>query len=162
MMTESQPGYSHQIQETKDRGKHLFWKISMFLILALFFQNGIAAEEKLRTGTWKGTFMTYDGMLYKIKYIVSYSNKNKKAPVEIKMINLDLEPSSEFTYKLSDIKISDKQLQFRIPMEYETKECTLDKENGSYSGVCGSTAGTTDETSEITMVPSAEEPLETK
>jgi hypothetical protein len=162
MMTESEPGYTHQIQETKDRGKHLLWKISMFLILALFFQNEIAAEEKLRTGEWKGAFITYDGMLYKIKYIVSYGDETKKAPVKIKMINLDLEPLSEFTYNLSDIKISDKQLQFKIPMEYETKECTLDKENGSYSGTCRSTTGTTKETSKINMVPSAEEPPETE
>lgn len=162
MMTESEPEYSHQIQETKDRGMHLFWKIFLVLILALFFQNEIAAKEKLRTGAWKGTFITYDGRLYKIKYIVSYGDETKKAPLKIEMINLDLEPASEFTDKLSDIKISDKQLQFKILKEYETKKCTLDKENGSYSGTCWSTAGPTEETSKITMVPPAEEPTETE
>jgi hypothetical protein len=150
MMIESEPEFSHQIQNTKNRGMHLFWKISIVFILALFFQNETAAQEKLRAGTWKGTFLTHDERLYKIKYIVSYDDK---ASVKIKMINLDLEPESEFTYELSDIKIKNKQLQFKIPKEYETKECTLEKENGSYSGTCISTASTTEETSEITMVP---------
>lgn len=68
------------------------------------------------------------------------------------MINLDLEPVSEFTYQLTDIKIENKQLRFNIPKEFETKICTLKKKDSTYSGTCLSNAGNTEETGEITMM----------
>jgi hypothetical protein len=158
MMTDHDPEYALKSQDVKTGKRHLFYKIFIAMMLASFFQNEVGATEKLREGTWKGTFLTHDGTLYRIKYLVSYDDESQHAPLEIKMINLDLEPMSEFTYALSDIEIKNKQLLFKIPKEFETKLCTLKKKNGTYSGTCISTAGTADEVSEITMVPPAMEP----
>ena len=138
----------------------LFWKIFIVFVLALFFLDDAAAGDKLKAGVWKGTFLTYDNRLDKVKYIVSYGDEAKKTPVKIKMINLDLEPTSEFTYKLKDINIKNKKIKFKIPKEFETKECILEKVKSSYSGTCSSTAGDAEEVSEITMVPPVEKPLE--
>lgn len=127
----------------------------MFVVFisALCFQNKAAAEEKLKAGTWKGTYLTRDGSRYKIKYIVSYGD-DKKSSIKIKMINRDLEPESEFTWELSDIVINKNMLRFKIPKKFETKECILQKtENGGYEGQCRSIAGSNKEVSEITMVP---------
>ena len=158
MMTKGKTEYSHHPQDTKSRRMQLFWKIIMVLVLVIFFQNHAAAGEKLKAGVWKGTFLTHDKRLYKVKYIVSYGDDAKKAPLKIKMINLDLEPASEFTYKLKDIEIKKKKIQFKIPKEFETKECTLEKVKNSYSGTCSSTASDAEEVSEITMEPPKDDP----
>ena len=159
MVTKNKTEYSHHLQDTKAGGMQLCWKIVIIFILILFFQDDVAAIDKLKTGVWKGTFLTHDNRLYKVKYIVSYGDEAKKAPLKIKMINLDLEPTSEFTFKLKDIEIKKKKIQFKIPKEFETKECTLEKVKSSYSGTCRSTAGDAEEVSEITMEPPVEEPL---
>ena len=160
MITKSKTEYSHHLRETKAGGLHLFWKIFIVFLLAFFIQDDASGGDKLKAGVWKGTFLTHDSRLYKMKYIVSYGDETQKAPVKIKMINLDLEPASEFTYKLKDIEIKNKKIQFKITKEFETKECILEKVKGSYSGTCSSTAGDAEEVSEITMVPPKEEPPE--
>lgn len=155
MMTATRHLSNKKIQGIIKWHIHLFWIISILFMFIIFFQNKLAAEEtfRIKAGMWKGTFLTHDGTRYKLKYIVSYGKASKKGPVKIKMINTDLEPVSEFTYKLTDIQISNKQLRFKIPQEFETKDCVLDWNDDAYSGTCTSTAGKPEETSEITMVP---------
>ena len=153
--TENGMDYVNAPQAEEVCRAHLYWKICTVIILALLFQNEAAAEEKLKAGIWKGTFLTHDGMLYRIQFIVSYDNESQEAPAKIKMINLDLEPASEFTYQLADIHIEGRQLRFKIPKVFETKVCALQIEDGAYSGTCSSDAGAPGETSEITMVPPA-------
>ncbi len=63
-----------------------------------------------------------------------------------------MEPQSEFTYLLSDIKASRKKLEFKIFEEYELKECSLEYDDDSYSGTCISSAGDAEALSSITMV----------
>lgn len=95
-------------------GHQIFRIIFLVFILALCFQDMTIAEEKLKTGTWEGSYFTHDGSRYKIEYIVSYGD-DKKTSLQIKMINRDLEPESEFTYELSDIVINEDTLTFKIP-----------------------------------------------
>lgn len=134
-------------------GRQIFWIMFIVFISALCFQDKTAAEENLKAGTWEGAYFTHDGSRYKIEYIVSYGD-DKKSSLKIKMINRDLEPESEFTYEFSDIVINENTLIFTIPKKFETKECTLEKnENGGYEGECRSIGGSNEEVSEITMLP---------
>jgi hypothetical protein len=71
MMTEGGSDYPRQTRDTKDSGMHLFLNILIIIILTLFFQNELAAEERLKAGIWKGTFLTHDRIRYKIKSVVS-------------------------------------------------------------------------------------------
>ena len=133
-------------------GHQIFRIMLIVLISALCFRDMTTAEEKLKAGTWEGTYFTHDGSRYKIEYIVS-SGDDMKSSLKIKMINRDLEPESKFTYELSDIVINENTLTFKIPKKFETKECTLQKnEIGDYEGECRSIAGSNEEVSEITMV----------
>ena len=134
-------------------GRQIFWIMLIVFISALCFQDKTAAEENLKAGIWKGAYFTHDGSRYKIEYIVSCGD-DKKSSLKIKMINRELEPESEFTYELSDIVINENTLTFKIPKKFETKECTLEKnENGGYEGECRSIAGSNEEISGITMLP---------
>lgn len=134
-------------------GRQVFRIMFIVFISALCFQDKTVAEEKLKPGTWEGTYFTHYGSRYKIEYIVSCGDDNTSS-LKIKMINRDLEPESEFTYELSSIVINENTLTFKIPKKFETEECTLQKnENGGYEGECRSKAGTNEIVCEITMVP---------
>lgn len=138
---------------------NLLWKvittITMMIVTVTFASS--AAEETLQVGEWKGTFLTHEGTRYKIKYNVKYETESEAGSLMIEMINLDLEPTFDFTYRLTDISIENNKLQFKIPKEFEIKECVLTKENDGYIGTCKSSVGDSTETSEITMYPMKKE-----
>jgi hypothetical protein len=153
-MNQPLPDLSSRIPKTAKACLKPSSRLLSVVMLALFCLPTLAGDRTLKAGTWKGTFLTHDGTLYKIKYIVRYDEESDDTPLKIKMINLDLEPASEFTYQLSDIDIDieEKQLQFKIPKEFETKMCTLKQKDNAWSGTCLSNAGDAEETGEITMM----------
>lgn len=122
-------------------------------IVLLALDAGCVFAQTLREGEWRGTFLTYDGIRYKIKYDVKYDRDAKEEPLMINMINLDMEPLSEFTYKLENILIDKEKMKFTIRKEFETKECILNKEGVGYVGTCKSSVSDSAEVSEITMHP---------
>jgi len=129
------------------KGRFLY--LFMAICFVLLSGNDLFAEEKLKAGKWKGTYIIHDGRKYKIECIVSYVDDPDNEKLQIKMINIDL----DLTYILTDIKLSEEGLAFKIPKEFETKECILKKKEGSYTGNCISDMSTEDEPSEITMKP---------
>lgn len=124
----------------------------LFIFLSLFHTPAFA-EQRLDAGDWKGSFFSHDGTRYKIAYKVGYSEDDEIEAIKIRMIYLDLEPRSKFTFALSDIEIGSDHLKFKIVKEFETKQCKLKYKNSQYSGTCTSNVGEADEFSKITMIP---------
>lgn len=114
------------------------------------------ANPPLTEGIWEGSLTNAQGKRYKINYSVQYPEENR-AEVSIIMVNLDLEPTPDYTYQLTDILVNNKTLSFKIPRDHDTRICNLEKhEDESYSGDCQSDKATEDESSQIVMIPPQE------
>lgn len=110
-------------------------------------------NETLIEGAWKGYYLDITGDRQTIKYNVSYEILDGEKKLSIQMINLDLEPVADFTYQLSDIRMKNENLSFKIPGKYDTKLCSLTRQQkNKYDGVCQSDRTTTGITSQITMI----------
>lgn len=121
----------------------------------LLFLTPVGAEGKeLQEGEWKGTLTNALGKRYKIQYNIRYQGEDERDSFDIEMINLDLEPTPDYTYQLIDIELSDETLRFKIPREYDTRDCILIKQDDSkYSGECQSDKAKDGEFSQISMSP---------
>lgn len=124
----------------------------MILQFALLQPVATAADVLPEKGEWQGKLVPYDSTeLEKIVYQVGRSADTDK--LTIKMINMTLEPRSEFTYELYDIEIVDNNLKFKIPKEFEIEDCLLEYvDDNTYSGTCTSNAGAVNELSILTMI----------
>ena len=118
-----------------------------------------AVADELKEGTWTGAIRSAQGDHYRVKYNVTYENISDQRNLEIKMIYLDLEPTPEYTYQLTDIKLKDGQLSFKIPEKFEIKQCSLNKQkDNTISGKCQSEKVEEGQTSQIAMVPPPVDP----
>lgn len=121
----------------------------LFLLL-LTVSNAIADE--LKEGKWEGTFTDHIGNSYNYEYNIIYIKTDGQKTLQIEAVNLDLEPKPDFTYQLEDINVKDQTIIFKIPDEYDTKQCTLVKQQEhNYSGKCQSDKAPPGELSTITM-----------
>jgi hypothetical protein len=136
----------------------IWWLLIPALLLLL---PGEVVADELKEGTWTGAVLPARGDRYRVKYDVSYENISDQKKLHIKMIYLDLEPAPEYTYDLTDIKLTNGQLSFKIPEKFEIMQCTLDKQNdNSFSGKCQSDTAEDGQTSQIAMVPPPDDPQE--
>lgn len=127
----------------------------MFISLAaiLPFIAPVSAAQGLAEGIWKGSLTNALGKRYKIRYNVQYQEQDNDS-VSILMVNLDLEPTPDYTYQLTDIVLEEGELKFKIPRDHDTRICSLAKlDDQSYSGDCHSDMATEGETSQIIMIP---------
>lgn len=110
----------------------------------------VLAQDRLQAGEWFGEFITHEEEVFKTKYKVRYDEATDK--IRITMINLSLS-RSKLKDKLTDIKIEDDRLSFKIERKFETKDCRLKADDSGYKGRCTSDAGAADEFSTISMYP---------
>lgn len=129
---------------------HALASISLAALLGAGLGTPVYAQQKLAAGDWFGEFITHEEDLFKIKYKVRYDQT--KDELSITMINLDL-PRSKFKDELTDIRIEDGWISFKIERKFETKDCRLKTDNNGYRGSCTSDAGNADEFSTISMYP---------
>ena len=72
------------------------------------------------------------------------------------MLNLDLEPRPDYTYRLENITLTGDSMAFDIPRKFDTRSCQLSKqENEVFEGSCVSDQSIQGETSKITAKPKA-------
>lgn len=135
-------------------GRHNRVRINLILVclLYVFIPTVAIADQPLKEGDWEGKYKEFGDLeTQEILYEVDYSEES--GSLTILMINLSLEPRSEHTYELSDIKAEGDSLGFKIVKEFETLECSLKKISDMYVGTCSSSVGNAEETNDITMSP---------
>lgn len=124
------------------------------LILLLMLPFASVMADDLKEGEWQGALTNSLGKRYKIKYNIHYNNKDDLKELKIEMIYLDLEPMPDYTYQLTDIKLNNEKLSFNIPREYDSRICTLTKQDdNNYAGMCQSNKAVANEISHISMDP---------
>ena len=123
-------------------------------ILAMLTMTSIQAfAQQLIAGVWQGSFTNALGKRYEIYYSIEYSQNEQNQP-SITMINMDLEPTPDYTYLLTDILLQENNLSFKIPRVHDTRICNLTRQDDdSYSGQCQSDKAVEGETSLIIMLP---------
>ena len=135
---------------------HLNKLIHLICLCLLMLSTHTAATE-LAQGIWRGSLINNLGKRYEVQYRVSYATADEFDSIKIEMINLDLEPTPDYTYQLREIKLEDGSLSFEIPRKHDVRSCTLKKNNGEYVGECISDKAKEGETSQILMIaPEAE------
>ena len=108
--------------------------------------------QSLTEGTWQGSLTNPLGKRYDISYTIEYEEETR--PPVIVMVNMDLEPTPDFTYVLKDIELTEQGISFKIPRAHDTRICSLQKQQDlSYSGECQSDMATQGESSQIVMTP---------
>ena len=130
-------------------------KYSIWLGLISYLFTNLSLAQSLAEGVWQGSLTNALGKRYTIIYNIEYHNESQVLP-DIVMINMDLEPTPDFTYVLQDIELNEQFLNFKIPRNHDNRICKLQKQQDqSYSGTCQSDMATQGETSEIMMSPPA-------
>ncbi|WP_114325842.1 hypothetical protein [Candidatus Colwellia aromaticivorans] len=112
-------------------------------------QENSEPTEQIQMGEWSGKLFDRMTNLYNLAFIVKFDQEE----LAITMINLDLDPTPEYTYKLKNINLKHDSLSFSIPDEYDKQDCMLEKEGNDFIGYCQSTDNESSKKSKLTMVP---------
>jgi hypothetical protein len=112
-------------------------------------QENSEPTEQIQMGKWSGKLFDKMTNLYNLAFFVKFDQEK----LAITMINLDLDPTPDYTYKLKNINLKQDSLTFSIPDEYDKQDCLLEKEGDDFIGYCQSTDNESGEKSKLTMVP---------
>jgi hypothetical protein len=112
-------------------------------------QENSERTEQIQMGEWSGKLFDRMTNLYDLAFIVKFDQEE----LAITMINLDLNPTPEYTYELKNINLKQDSLSFSIHDDYDKQDCMLEKEGGDFIGYCQSTDNETGKKSKLTMVP---------
>jgi hypothetical protein len=108
---------------------------------------------EITAGHWNGSLINNLDKRYDIKYIVSYEDADDLNSIQIKMVNLDLEPTPDYTYQLEAISFVDDVLTFKIPREHDVHLCELKFDDEEFVGKCSSNKAKGGEVNQISMIP---------